>query len=284
MPIPGLSPSAGLGLKPEHYRLALDARADGLWYEVHPENYTIDGGPRLAWLEAIRAQHPLSIHAIGLSVGGSEPLDLEHLDRVKALIDRFEPALVSEHMAWSAHDGVYFADLLPPQLNQDSLDRFCAHIDQIQTVFARPILLENPTHYMAFHAEIPEPEFLSEIVNRTGCGLLLDVNNVHISAHNLGFDAMDYLRKIPADAVGEYHIAGFEADLELGGELLIDTHGSPISDPVWDLYEKTVKLIGPRPTLIERDSNLPEFAELFAERARAQKILQGEASKAHSDV
>jgi uncharacterized protein (UPF0276 family) len=284
MPIPGLSPSAGLGLKPEHYHLALDARADGLWYEVHPENYTIDGGPRLAWLDAIRAKHPLSIHAVGLSVGGSEPLDLEHLGRVKALIERYQPALVSEHMAWSAHDGVYFADLLPPQLNQKSLDRFCDHIDQIQAAFGRPILLENPSHYMAFHAEIPESAFLSEIVNRTGCGLLLDINNVHISAHNLGFDAMDYMRKIPADAVGEYHIAGFEADLETGGDLLIDTHGAAISDPVWDLFAKTVALIGARPTLIERDSNLPEFAELLAERDRAQTILQGATSRARSDA
>jgi uncharacterized protein (UPF0276 family) len=284
MPIPGLSPSAGLGLKPEHYRLALDAHADGLWYEIHPENYTIDGGPRLAWLEAIRARHPLSIHATGLSVGGDEPLDLEHLGRVKALIDKFEPALVSEHMAWSARDGVYFADLLPPQLNQASLDRFCDHVDQIQDAFARPILLENPSHYMAFHMEIPETNFLSEIVSRTGCGLLLDVNNVHISAHNLGFDAMEYLRKIPTEAVGEYHIAGYEADVELGGELLIDTHGSPVSDPVWDLFEKTVELIGPRPSLIERDNNLPEFAELLAERERAQTVLQGAVSRVRSDV
>ena len=274
MLIPELSPSAGLGLKPEHFSSALDAHAGSLWFEIHPENYMIEGGPRLAWLEAICARHPLSIHAIGLSLGGSDALDTDHLTRIKTLIDRFNPALVSEHMAWSSLDQTYYPDLLPPLLNQTSLDRFCDHIDQVQTVLGRTILLENPSHYMPFKVDIPETEFLSEIVTKTGCGLLLDINNIHVSATNLGFDPLEYLSAIPAEAVGEFHLAGFEADTELGDDLLIDTHGAPVSDTVWALFEKAVALIGPRPTLIERDNNIPEFTELMLERDRAQAVLE----------
>lgn len=284
MLIPELSPSAGLGLKPEHFRSALDAHTGGLWFEIHPENYMTAGGPRLAWLEAICAKNPLSIHAIGLSLGGNDPLDKNHLNRIKTLVDRFKPVLVSEHMAWSSLDQTYYPDLLPPLLNQASLDRFCEHVDQVQTVLGRTILLENPSHYMPFKVEIPEAEFLTEIVSRTGCGLLLDINNIHVSANNLGYDPLSYLDAIPAYAVGEFHLAGFEADTELGDDLLIDTHGAPVSDPVWALFERAVARIGPRPTLIERDNNIPAFSELMQERDRAQAILDRCVAKASAHV
>ncbi|MDG1418891.1 MAG: DUF692 domain-containing protein [Maricaulis sp.] len=280
MSLPVLSPSAGLGLKPEHFRSALDARASGLWFEVHAENFMAAGGPRLAWLEAIRAQHPLSIHGIGLSLGGSDPVDKSHLSRLKVLVDRYQPALVSEHMAWSVLDGTYFPDLLPPLLNKTSLARFTGHIDQVQEALGRQILLENPSHYMPFRTDIPETEFLTEIAAQTGCGLLLDVNNVHVSANNLGFDAMDYLRDFPVEQVGEIHLAGFKADEALGDDLLIDTHNTPVSEPVWSLYQQTLTLTGRVPTLIERDSDIPAFDTLLDERDRAQSMLDALRPKA----
>jgi uncharacterized protein (UPF0276 family) len=280
MPLPVLSPSAGLGLKPEHFRSALDARASGLWFEVHAENFMAAGGPRLAWLEAIRAQHPLSIHGIGLSLGGSDPIDKVHLARLKVLVDRYQPALVSEHMAWSVLDGTYFPDLLPPLLNQTSLARFAGHIEQIQDALGRQILLENPSHYMPLRVDIPETEFLAEIAAQTGCGLLLDVNNIHVSANNLGYDPLDYLRAFPVERVGEIHLAGFKADEALGDDLLIDTHNTPVSEAVWSLYEQTIALTGPVPTLIERDSDLPTFEVLMDERNRAQSLLDALRSKA----
>lgn len=265
--------TAGLGLKPEHYRPALDVRADGLWFEIHPENYMVDGGPRLAWLDAIRSEHPLSFHGVGLSLGGPGPLDRDHLARWKALVRRFEPALVSEHLAWSVHSGQYFNDLLPVPMTRDALDRFCDHVDQMQEALGRQVHVENPSRYLAMRDEIPEACFLAETVQRTGCGLLVDINNIHVSAHNLGFDALDYLDAIPGEAVGEFHLAGHEADTELGDALLIDTHGAPVVQPVWDLYAKAVERIGPRPTLIERDNNIPPFASLLAERDLARTVL-----------
>lgn len=284
MLLPEQSPSAGLGLKPEHFRSALGAHASGLWFEVHAENYMAEGGPRLAWLEAIRAKHPLSIHGIGLSLGGCDPVDKAHLARVKSLVDRYQPGLVSEHMAWSVLDGIYFPDLLPPLLNARSLALFVEHIDQVQTFLGRQILLENPSHYMPFHIDIPETEFLAEIARKTGCGLLLDVNNVYVSANNLGYDAMDYMRAFPVEKVGEIHLAGFKADEAMGDNLLIDTHNTPISEPVWALYEYTLGLTGPMPTLIERDSDIPAFEVLMAERDRAQSILEALPIKAALDA
>ncbi|GLK53935.1 MULTISPECIES: DUF692 domain-containing protein [Alphaproteobacteria] len=274
--------SAGLGLKPEHYRPALDARADGLWFEVHPENYMSEGGPRLAWLEAIRRDHPLSFHGVGLSLGGPEPLDEDHLARWKTLVGRFEPALVSEHLAWSVHSGQYFNDLLPVPMTRDALDRFCDHVDRMQEALGRRILVENPSRYLPIPEEIPEPEFLAETARRTGCGLLIDINNIHVSAHNLGFEARDYLAAIPGEAVGEFHLAGHEVDSELGDELLIDTHGAPVAGPVWTLFATAVEAIGPRPTLIERDNRIPAFEELLAERERARSILLPVPEVAHA--
>lgn len=273
MPNPPLSPAAGLGLKPEHYRNALEDRTNGLWFEVHPENYMADGGPRLAWLEAIRKDHPLSLHGVGLSLGGVEPPNEAHLERLKALADRYQPALVSEHLAWSVHSGVYFNDLLPTPMTEDALDRFCRHVDRVQEKLGRTILVENPSRYIPMAEEISEAEFLREAVRRTGCGLLLDVNNIYVSAHNLGYDAAAYIDALPGDAVGEIHLAGHETDEALGDSLLIDTHGAPVSDPVWALYEQLIGEIGARPTLIERDTDIPAYEDLSAERDRADAIL-----------
>ena len=273
MSIPETSPSAGLGLKPEHYRPALDEQTAGLWFEVHPENYMSAGGPRLAWLDAIRASKPLSLHGVGLSLGGFEPPDPAHLQRWKALIDRYEPVRISEHLAWSVHSGTYFNDLLPTPMTRAALDHFCEHVDAMQTALGRKVLIENPSRYLPLREELPEAEFLAETVGRTGCGLLLDVNNLHVSAHNLGFDINAWLDTIPGEAVGEIHLAGHEADVELGGELLIDTHGAPVAGPVWTLYEAVIARFGPRPVLIERDNNIPAFGELLAERDRAQRVL-----------
>lgn len=267
---------AGLSLKPEHYRAALDERAQGLWFEVHPENYMADGGPRLAWLDAIRREHPLSLHGVGLSLGGPERPDSDHLRRLKALVDRYQPALVSEHLAWSAHAGTYFADLLPTPMTEAALDAFCAHVSQTQDVLGRSILVENPSRYLRLSEAIPEAEFLAETVRRTGCGLLLDINNIQVSAHNLNYAARAYLDAIPAGAVGEFHLAGHEADEALDGALLIDTHGAPVAESVWALYAAALERIGPRPTLIERDADIPPFAALMQERDRAQALLERE--------
>ncbi|WP_417493824.1 DUF692 domain-containing protein [Maricaulis sp.] len=284
MSSPETSPSAGLGLKPEHFRPALDEQTAGLWFEVHPENYMSAGGPRLAWLDAIRAQRPLSLHGVGMSLGGLEPPDPEHLKRWKRLLERYEPVRISEHLAWSVHSGIYFNDLLPTPMTRAALDRFCSHVDAMQTALGCQVLIENPSRYLPLREEIPEAEFLAETVRRTGCGLLLDVNNLHVSAHNLGFDIPAWLDTIPASAVGEIHLAGHEADAALGGELLIDTHGAPIADPVWALYQAVIERIGPRPVLIERDNNLPAFSELLAEREQAQGVLDAALEKADADV
>lgn len=268
-----LAATAGIGLKPEHFRPVLEASAHGLWVEVHPENYMADGGPRLNWLEAIRKDKPVSFHGVGMSLGGAEPLDKDHLRRWQVLVDRFDPVRVSEHLAWSAHAGTYFNDLLPTPMTRAALDYFCDHVDEMQDALGRQLLVENPSRYLPMHDDIPETEFLKEAVRRTGCGLLLDVNNVHVSAHNLGFDARDYLDQLPAEAIGEIHLAGHEVDAALGGELLVDTHGAPVTDEVWSLFRHLVGRIGARPTLIERDSNLPAFEVLMAERAAAQAVL-----------
>ena len=274
---------AGIGLKPDYYRAVHEAGAggdissvhdrDGFWVEVHPENYMTGGGPRLAWLDAIAARWPVSLHGVGASLGGAEPVDPDHLKRLKALVDRFEPALVSEHVAWSGRRGVYFADLLPLPATREALDDLVANIDQMQHALGRSILIENPALYLSLHGDLEEPEFLIEACRRAGCGLLLDVNNVFVCARNLGRDPIAYLNAIPPDLVGEIHIAGHTPDARLGQALLIDSHGAPVDEQVWALYALAIARLGPRPTLIERDANLPPFAELMAERGRAQSLL-----------
>lgn len=264
---------AGLGLKPQHYAGALAERAPGLWWEVHAENYFVAGGPRLAWLERIRAAHPLSVHGVALSLAADAPPDPAQLARLAALVRRCEPALVSDHLAWSHWRGKYFADLLPVPRSSALLDRVVQNVERTQAALGRQIAIENPTHYLRMDHEMDEPSFLAELVRRSGCGLLLDLNNVYVSANNLGADPAAYLARFPAEAVLEIHLAGHSADPQLGGALLIDSHDAPVAEPVWTLYRDFIGRHGPRPTLIERDGNVPDLALLLAERARAAALL-----------
>ncbi|RST31257.1 DUF692 domain-containing protein [Sphingomonas ginkgonis] len=272
-----MKPAAGLSFKAEHFADALETPAADLWFEVHAENYMMPGGPRLAMLAALRERFDLSLHGVGMSLAGAGEPDADHLARLKALVDRFKPALVSEHLAWSRLDGRCFPDLLPFPRTSEVLRRTCANIARVQDVLGRQILVENPSHYVALRDhQWGETSFLREIVRQTGCGLLIDVNNVVVAAHNLRFDADSWLDDIPAAAVGEIHLAGHSLDAE--GSLLIDSHDAPVAETVCALYARLVERIGPRPTLIERDGNLPAFAELLAERARATAILASEAA------
>ena len=267
--------SAGLGLKPEHYDDAVGCAAEGLWFEVHPENYMVAGGPRLRWLEAVRGTHPVSLHGVSLSLAGDEPPDAAHLERLAALVHRIEPVLVSEHLAWSAFGGRHFPDLLPFPRSGAALRRIASNIDQTQAALGRRIAIENPSHYLPIDGhEWDEIDFLAELVQRTGCGLLLDVNNVHVSARNLGFGAAAWLNRFPGAAVMEIHLAGHSTDPALGNSLLIDSHDAPVAPEVWALYRRLVERIGARPTLIERDGNLPTFGELLAERGMAASELR----------
>jgi uncharacterized protein (UPF0276 family) len=270
-----MTPAAGVGFKAEHFKEALATRAAGLWFEVHAENYMVAGGPRLAMLEAVRRERPLSLHGVGMSLAGMADSDPGHLAALKRLVDRFEPELVSEHLAWSRLDGRCFPDLLPVPRTNEVLARCAANIGRIQDSLGRQILIENPTHYLALGDHgWSETSFLAELARRSGCGLLIDVNNVAVGAHNLGYDPAAWLEAVPEKAVGEIHLAGHSLDAE--GTLLIDSHDAPVSDQVWNLYEQFVTRIGPRPTLIERDGNVPPFAELMRERERAQAILAGD--------
>jgi uncharacterized protein (UPF0276 family) len=264
-------PGAGLGLKGEHYAQALACSALGLWFEVHPENYMV-GGPRLAWLERIAERHPVSLHGVSLSLAADSPPDEAHLRRLRVLVERVQPPLISEHLAWSTWRGQYLPDLLPFPRSHAALARVTENIQRTQEALGRRIAIENPSHYVRLEGhDWDEIEFLTELALRTGCGLLLDVNNVHVSAHNLGFDARCYLDRFPAAAILEIHLAGHSFDE--GGELLVDSHDAPVAEPVWALYEHLIQRIGPRPTLIERDDHLPAFDVLLAERELAQAIL-----------
>ena len=273
--------TAGLGLKPEHYEQAQACPAAGLWFEVHPENYLVDGGPRLGWLSAVRERHPISLHGVSLSLAADVAPDAKHLKRLRSLAERIEPALVSEHLAWSAWRGTYYPDLLPVPRTREALARICANVSAAQDALGRRIAIENPSHYLRIEGhELGEIDFLAELSKRTGCGLLLDVNNVFVSATNLGFSAEDFIDAFPAEAVLEVHLAGHSRDPSLGERLLIDSHDAPICAEVWALYTRLVGRIGARPTLIERDGNLPEFGELLAERDRAHTLLDQPAEMA----
>jgi uncharacterized protein (UPF0276 family) len=270
-----MPPTAGLGLKSQHYADALAAEDEGLWFEVHPENYMAAGGPRLRWLEAIRARHPLSLHGVGLSLAADADPDPAHLAALKALAKRFEPFVVSEHLAWSTHRGVHQPDLLPFPRTRAALDRIAGNVGRAQDVLGRKILIENPSLYLPLTGhDLDETDFLIDLTRRTGCGLLVDVNNVFVSAANLRYAAETYLDALPAEAIGEIHLAGHGAD-EGGSALLIDTHGAPVAEPVWTLYQRLIDRVGPRPTLIERDDDIPTFETLMAERDRAHGMLTG---------
>ncbi len=269
-----MTPTAGIGFKPTHFREALAAPAAGLWFEVHPENYMIDGGPRLAMLEALRSKRPLSLHGVGLSLAGAAEPDRAHVTRLKRLCERFEPMLVSEHLAWSRSEGRYYPDLLPFPRTTEALLRIGRNIARVQEALGREIAIENPSLYVAMEGhDWSETEFLVQLVRRTGCRLLVDVNNVAVSANNLGFGARFYLDALPVEAIAEIHLAGHRPDPQLGDALLIDSHDAPIAETVWALYDHLLARTGPVPTLIERDGNLPAFAELIAERDRAAAIL-----------
>ena len=271
-----LPQTAGVGLKPEHYGIVLEDRPDVGWFEVHPENYMGAGGPPHRYLSAIRADYPLSLHGVGLSIGSAGRLDRAHLERLKALVTRYEPASFSEHLAWSSHDAGFFNDLLPLPYTQETLRIVCDHIDEAQAVVGRRMLLENPATYVAFDdSTLDEIDFLSEIVRCTGCGLLLDVNNVYVSCINHDRDAMAYLARFPLDHVGEIHLAGHAEEIDAaGGRLLIDSHDRNVISDVWALYESVIARGGPVATLIEWDSEIPEWPVLYAEARAAEAILE----------
>ncbi|QCO57826.1 DUF692 domain-containing protein (plasmid) [Pseudorhodobacter turbinis] len=274
--INALPNTAGVGFKSEHFSDLVTPGAVG-WLEIHAENYMLDGGPRLAMLRDLATRFAISVHGVGLSIGGMAALDRDHLARLRHLVDWLNPASFSEHLAWSTHEGAYFNDLLPLPYTAETLALVSAHVDQVQQVLGRKMLLENPSSYLRFtESTLSETDFLAAVVDRTGCGLLLDVNNVFISATNLGLDPRDYIADFPLEAVGEIHLGGHDAQIDNAGTpVLIDTHGAPVADPVWQLYGDVIALTGPRPTLIEWDNDVPPFAVLEAEAARAATLLQG---------
>jgi uncharacterized protein (UPF0276 family) len=267
--------AAGLGYKPQHFAGLMADPGPVRWLEIHAENYMGAGGRPLAQLRALAERFPISVHGVGLSIGGERPLDTDHLARLRHLCDWLDPASFSEHLAWSSHDTGYLNDLLPLPYTAATLARVCTHVDQVQEALGRRMLLENPATYLAFaESDRTEVEFLSEIARRTGCGLLLDVNNVFVSATNQGWDARAYIDAFPLEAVGEIHLGGHDEDRdEQGRPLLIDSHGRPVVGPVWALYAHTLARGGPRPTLIEWDTDVPPLPELMAEAARADALL-----------
>jgi uncharacterized protein len=272
---------AGVGFKPEHFDAIVDERPDVGFFEIHAENFMGDGGPPHRRLEAVRARYPLSLHGVGLSIGSPGPLDRAHLQRLAAVAKRFEPTLVSEHLAWSTHEGAFLNDLLPLPYTDETVARVSEHIDEVQNALGRTMLLENPSTYVVFaESTWAETDFLREIARRTGCGLLLDVNNVFVSAVNHGFDPERYLADFPLAAVGEIHLAGSTDDTDDAGlPLMIDAHNSPVRDPVWSLYAATIRRLGATPTLIEWDNDVPAWPVLAREAALAEAAMQRAAGK-----
>ncbi len=266
---------AGLGLKPQHFREILETVADIGFFEIHAENYMVEGGPFHHFLGLIRARYPLSLHGVGLSIGAEGALDEAHLDRLAGLVERYEPQAFSEHLAWSSHGDLFLNDLLPVAYDDATLTRVCEHIDRVQTRLQRRMLLENPATYLEFaNSTMDEAAFITEIVQRSGCGLLLDINNLYVSCINHHRDALAYLRALPLSAVAEIHLAGFAEDIDGAGDrLLIDSHGAPVDNAVWSLYAQALQLIGPTPTLIERDSDVPTLDVLLAEAQHAERLL-----------
>lgn len=275
---------AGVSLKPEHYTHILGERPDMGWFEVHPENYMGAGGPPHRYLKAVREHYALSLHGVGLSIGAAGDLDREHISRLKALVDRYQPEQISEHLAWSTHDEGFLNDLLPLPYTEETLTTVCDHIDAFQEAVGRRMLLENPATYVVFpESTYGEIEFLKEIVRRTDCGLLLDVNNVYVSCTNHNRDAESYIDRFPLDRVGEIHLAGHhEESDETGARLLIDSHDRPVVEDVWALYERTIQRAGALPTLIEWDSDIPEWPVLSAEADRANAIMAAGGSQTMS--
>lgn len=263
---------AGIGLKPEHFSEIVDDRPDTGFFEIHAENYFVAGGPFHHYLGRIREYYPLSVHGVGLSIGGAEAPDKAHLKALRTLLERYQPQSFSEHLAWSSHAGIFANDLLPLPYTAATLARVCDHIGRVQDFLGRQLLLENPATYIEFEqSSYSETDFISEIIRRSGCGLLLDVNNVYVSCVNHNRDPLDTLGELPLDAVGEIHLAGFSRDCDAdGAPLLIDSHGSRVDNAVWNLYRQLLAQTGPRPTLIEWDNDVPELGTLLGEARRAE--------------
>jgi uncharacterized protein (UPF0276 family) len=270
-----LPPAPGVGYKPQHFADIGRDRGPVCWLEIHAENYMGDGGRPLAQLRSLSERFPISVHGVGLSIGGESPLDEAHLDRLAHLVDWLKPASFSEHLAWSTHGGAFFNDLLPLPYTTDTLNRIAAHIDQVQKRLGRRMLLENPSSYLAFDTSTwRETDFLAELCRRTGCGLLLDVNNVFVSATNLGTSPQAYIDAYPLHEVGEIHVGGHDEDADdAGAPLLIDNHGAPVIDPVWRLLDIVLERTGPKPVLVEWDNDVPDWPVLRAEAERAQAAL-----------
>ncbi|KLV07810.1 hypothetical protein ABT56_04310 [Photobacterium aquae] len=274
-----LSPQAmvGVGLRSPHIDQVLAERPDIGWWEIHSENYFNPVSAARQQIREIAEHYPVSCHGIGLSLGSADPLDSAHLCQLKGLIDELAPIAVSDHLSWSSVDGEYFNDLLPLPYTEEALSHFCRKVEQVQDFLGRRLLVENPSSYLQFsHSTIPEWEFLNHVQQRTGCGLLLDLNNIYVSAFNHGFDCQQYLAALEPSAVGEIHLAGFTAKQVDDGEIWIDTHSRPVSDPVWQLYRQWIRQHGPVPTLIEWDLDIPALPVLLGEAAKARDILQQE--------
>jgi uncharacterized protein (UPF0276 family) len=282
-----LEGQAGIGLRHPHVAGLIEHPAAGLvWVEVHTENYLVDGGPRLRQLERIRERYALSLHGVGLSLGSAEPPDPAHLARVRRLADRLAPALLSEHIAWSIESGHYLNDLFPIPYTEEALAVVARNVAIAQEALGRPLMVENPSSYLRFvDSTMPECEFVAEIARRAGCGILLDINNIHVSAHNHGFAVTDYLETIPATVIGEFHLAGHASSEIEGRAILIDDHARRVDEPVWRLFDAALARYGPRPTLIEWDNAIPPLEVLLEERALAQRRLaRAMAGRARADA
>lgn len=274
-----MSIRTGIGLKAQHMAEILEERPALGFLEIHAENYMGNGGAPHRWLSAIAEHYPLSVHGVGLSLGGDEPLDTDHLEKLARVVERYQPRLVSEHLAWSVMDGHYLNDLLPIPYDEESLAVVAEHVDQVQNRLGRMILVENPAVYVAFDSTLAEPQFLSELVAGTGCGLLLDVNNIYVSHRNVGLEIEDYLDALPRHAVGEIHLAGHHVRRIGNAEIRIDDHGSAVCAEVWDLYRRAVARFGAVPTLIERDSDIPALSVLVAEAETANRVRHEEEAR-----
>lgn len=266
--------SAGIGLRFRHHREVIDTRPAAAWFEVHAENY-FGAGPTPAALDVIRRDYPLSLHGVGLSLGSADGLCQQHLERLREQIRRYEPGLISEHLSWSVVDGSYLADLLPLPMTEEALGIVCRNVERAQDHLGRQILVENPSSYLRYqHSTVPEWEFLAAVAQRTGCGILCDINNLYVSAQNHGWDARQYLHALPRQAVKEFHLAGHSLrEFDSGAVIRIDDHGSPVCDAVWSLFAEALGRFGRLPTLIEWDTDVPAFSVLQAEAAAANDIL-----------
>jgi len=263
----------GISFKGQHAQSILEQKPDVGWFEVHPENYLVAGGPRHGALEAIRNEYPLSLHGVSLSLGGADPVDMGQLKALKALVERYQPMFVSDHLAWCQSGGSYFPDLLPLPLTEQVLQQVCENINRTQDVLGRRMFVENPSNYLSFaQSELQEPEFLRRVVQATGCKLLLDLNNVYVSAENIGIDALGYIDSVPFEMIGEVHLAGHTIDAAAPEKILIDDHGSKVAAPVWALLSRLCERVGAVPVMVEWDTNVPELDTLVGEAAKADAI------------